>query len=236
MMNVEHLGQYRVKSAAPGREGDAVRRLPGPYSGGLAVGLLANAVGGRKMRKFARAAARLGGAAAIGGLAWRAYNRFRGGDSAEDSLSRQAMPISWQYLAEAQFIPTEARETEVLELLILRAIIAAANADGLIDWRERMLILSRVEAMNASACEKEFLSDEIESPMSYKELAGLARTPELAAKIYAASLMPLDSESQESRAYLGALAQSMGLPLGLVRELDRDADVLNAETRSAAVA
>ncbi len=116
MLNVKHLGDYQTKRTAPRAAAVARRSL----AGGLASGLLANAVGGRKMHKFARAAARLGGAAAIGGLAWRAYNRFRGGDSGEGGASRQAMPISWQHLAEAQFIPSEAHELDARELLILR--------------------------------------------------------------------------------------------------------------------
>ena len=235
-MNVRHPGDSPAQGAAPGSAGAAARGLPGRLAGGLAAGLLANAIGGRKMRKFASAAARLGGAAAIGGLAWRAYNRYRGGATPQPGVSARSVPISWQNLTEEHFTPVEADAVEARELLILRAITAAANADGLIDRRERLLILSRIEAMNVSARDKAFLADEIESPMSYEELAGFARTPELAAEIYTASLIPLDTESLESRAYLGALAQSMGLPGSLVRELDRNAEMLNADSGSAAVA
>jgi uncharacterized membrane protein YebE (DUF533 family) len=51
-----------------------------------------------------------------------------------------------------------------------------------------------------------------------------ADSPEIAAEIYAASLLAVEVDSAAERAYLGMLAARLGLPAQLVEELERQVE------------
>ncbi|MEM9056969.1 MAG: DUF533 domain-containing protein [Pseudomonadota bacterium] len=199
----------------------------GGADGGLAAYLLSSVIGGTRMRGFAALARRMGGVAAIGELAWRAYGRFcEPAAAGEGQRAEDAMPTNWLRLPRSRFVPDKQASTDARELLVLRAIVAAAEANGAISRRQRLLIVARIEAMPVVPRHKALLADEVETPMSYEELAGFAQTPALAAVIFGGSLIAVDGTCAESNAFLGALASRMGLPSGFVRELKRGADRL----------
>lgn len=199
--------------------------IGGSLAAGLAGGLAANALSGKKTRKLAGSALKVGGAVAIGGLAWKAYQRYRAApeQAADTAGGRAADASGWNALTETGFQPTETAACRRRDLLVLRAMIAAAHADGHLDDAERRRIFERIDSLGLDAAEKGLLFDELRRPLQVAELAGQATTPELAAEVYAAALLAIDESQPISRAYLAELAEAMALPTALVVELHRSA-------------
>ena len=104
-------------------------------------------------------------------------------------------------------------------ILLVRAMIAAANADGEVDADERRRILDSLAESGVSAEERQYLSAELESPIDGATLAAEARSPELARQVYLASLMAIEVDSEAERAYLASLARGLGLDERQVEEL-----------------
>lgn len=197
-----------------------VLRSPGAkgLAGGLAGGLLVS----RSGRKLAKKAAKLGGLALVGGLAYAAWQRHRQG-------APEAMPPGGARGAEAAidvtpppaFLPASGDEAsaDALALLLLRAMIAAARADGKLDATETDALLQRIDAADLPPADKALLLGEMRRPVDLDALAAAARSPEVAAEIYAASLLAIDVDTPAERAYLSLLAARLGLSEALVAEL-----------------
>ncbi len=105
-------------------------------------------------------------------------------------------------------------------LLLVRAMIAAANADHELDDEERGRILQALEEAEAGEEEKAFLRQELEEPMDLATLAGRATTPELAGQIYLASCLAIDIDTRAERNYLDRLASRLGLDPERARALE----------------
>ena len=71
--------------------------------------------------------------------------------------------------------------TEALSLKLIRAMIGAAN--GRIDASESAKIFGQIETLGLDPEEKSFLLTEIGKPLSARDVAAAARTPEEAAEI-----------------------------------------------------
>lgn len=93
---------------------------------------------------------------------------------------------------------------------LIRAMIAAANADGLIDAEERAGILERAMEAGLDAATQQFLMGELRAPASMDEIVAATR-PELRLETYAASLIAISIDSDAERAYLDRLAAGLGL-------------------------
>ena len=104
-------------------------------------------------------------------------------------------------------------------LLLLRAMIAAAHADGTLDAMERDRILSRMQEAGFGEEERVFLEKELSSPQPMEALTSNVSSPAMAMQLYAASLLAIDVDEEHERAYLATLARRLGLDPGLVKTL-----------------
>lgn len=188
----------------------------GGFAGGLAGGALAGALSGKKGRKLAGNAMKLGGLALVGGLAYKAWRDYQQGQAgAAASPGVDAPP------PEAGFLPRQddSHSAEALSLLLVRAMIGAAKADGNIDTQESQAILNRINELDLPAEDKAFLFEEYGRPL---DIAGLARevdSPEHAAEVYAASALMVEPASPPERIYLDTLSRELGLEAGLVSQI-----------------
>jgi uncharacterized membrane protein YebE (DUF533 family) len=177
---------------------------------GLAAGLL---LSGGKPGKLLGNAAKLGAMAAVGGLAysaWQSYQQKQGGTGPAPS--------------EGSFIPApESAAHEELGKTLVRAMIAAAKADGRIDAEEKEAIFEKLKTMPLSAEEKAWVFDELSSPLDINAVVARADTPEHAAEIYAASLVAISADTVAEQTYLEALASKLKLDPALVAEIHRQA-------------
>ncbi|MEY6431547.1 tellurite resistance TerB family protein [Thioalkalicoccus limnaeus] len=102
------------------------------------------------------------------------------------------------------------------ERLVLRAMIAAAKADGHIAQDEMQRILGHLKADEVSESERRFVLDEINKPLDVADIAREVRTPAQAAEVYAASLVAIDIDSDAEREYLRSLSSALGLDPGVI--------------------
>jgi uncharacterized membrane protein YebE (DUF533 family) len=96
-------------------------------------------------------------------------------------------------------------------VLMIRATIAAANADGVIDEEERNRILKKLEAVDLSDQEHSFIVKELLSPAGMEDIVSQVKTPDMAKKVYTVSLLTIEVDTDAERTYMNTLAQKLSL-------------------------
>jgi uncharacterized membrane protein YebE (DUF533 family) len=106
-------------------------------------------------------------------------------------------------------------EQEALEKdaeVIVKAMINAAKADNRIDEKEIEKIVGKLEEDGLTNEEKEFFMQEARKPMDTDAVIRSAvQNPEMAAQIYAASLLAIEVDTPAERRYMQDLASALGL-------------------------
>ena len=111
--------------------------------------------------------------------------------------------------APATATPTDAdRAVEAMPLL--RAMICAANADGLIDADERERILGSARDAGLDAEDLEALEGELAAPLTVAQLVARTR-PAQREQVYVASVIAIGRDTELEVRYLDDLAQRLGL-------------------------
>ena len=105
-------------------------------------------------------------------------------------------------------LPENDREADATHLI--RAMIAAANADGVIDGDERSKILEKALTAGLSPQTQQFLLAQIATPAALSEIVSQTRDG-LKRETYAASLMAITNDTDAENTYLSALAAGLGL-------------------------
>jgi uncharacterized membrane protein YebE (DUF533 family) len=194
--------------------------MGGIGGGAVAGGLAALLLGSKGGRKLAGNALQLGGMAVVGAIAYKAYRDWQSGKTVTQSTiaadERASLPPP---PGGTPFAPTVESEQQSLSRHLLRAMIAAAKADGHIDAKEQNAIFSEMDKLPLDADDKAFVMDELRKPLDVDAVAHGARTQEEAASIYAASLLAVDIDNASERAYLGLLAARLNLDDALVKHL-----------------
>lgn len=205
-------GRPSAPGAAPVKPGGGI--LGNVPMGAAGLGALAGAVlGGRK-----------GGTlqGVIGGGALAILGKL-----ALESLQKSGhMPNATpQPLAD---VPEAARITggaaideEAHARLVLEAMVSAAKADGHIDQAEMGRIMDKVDEGGIGVDGKDFLLAEMRKGVDVNDLAARATTPEMAAQVYAASLLAIEVDTESERDYLRRLAMALRLDEATVHQLHR---------------
>jgi uncharacterized membrane protein YebE (DUF533 family) len=206
--------------------------------GGFAAGLATSMLMGKSGRKMLGKAAKYGAVAAVGGLAYHAWNQHRQKQAGAQTPAAQApaapaapqpssgsVPaIEAEYdaaPANSAFLPAPSDEAaqDALGKAMVRAMIAAAKADGKIDADEKAAIFERLNAMDLDGEAKAFVFDELSAPLDINAVVAGADTPEHAVEIYAASLVAIEADTAAEKAYLQMLAARLDLAPELVAEI-----------------
>jgi uncharacterized membrane protein YebE (DUF533 family) len=219
--------QQQPQVQQPGGATDLIERArgmlggvtSGGFGGGLAGGVAAGAItslllGSKAGREFAGGALKLGAAAALGGLAYRAYSNYRSGQPVGANTASASVPS-----VPPSPLPA-ATPANDHALLLVRAMIAAALSDGTLDATEREHIVGRLAAAGIEPAELRFLDDEIARPLSPNQFAAAAPNPEQRAEIYLASALAIDADTDAERTYLHYLAATLQLDDKLVAHLE----------------
>lgn len=210
---LEGLMQAAGQAAAGGSKDVRWDQIGAGAATGGALGLL---LGSRKMGGMGKKAVKYGSVAALGYAAWKIYQQHQQNQQASKG-SAPAGPVApnpWQPAA----LP--APQLEHHSQLMLKAMIAAAKADGHVDERERGLIEAELQRQGGDAAQRSWLEQELRKPLDPAEVARAAQGPEQASEIYLASLLVADETSFMERAYLDELARQLKLPDSLKRDLE----------------
>ena len=169
--------------------------LKGAGAGALAAGAIALLFGSKSTRKFAGKAAKLGGTAAMGGLAYKVYTDWQAqqnqqGNTAPPQLESSAAEPGVLNLSQfdigTPINDLAAQQASVRSESIMQAMISAARADGHVDEDELNLITQQIENLGVEQDVTRFLLSEMSKPVDVTRIAALADTRETAAELYIA--------------------------------------------------
>ncbi|KJS39700.1 MAG: membrane protein [Rhodospirillaceae bacterium BRH_c57] len=190
----------------------------GLLGGAAAGGLMALLLGNKSARKMGGTALKVGGAALLAGLAYKAYSDYKSNKAPQHDKIEDlpAAPKSSGFALEDQ----SAGNNGDFRLAIVRAMIAAAKSDGHIDAEENERIKAAITDQDLSGEEKGFLLDAFSGEADPVAIAQLAKTEEQGAELYVASRIAIDPDAEAERRYLDRLAGALRLPQALVEHLD----------------
>jgi uncharacterized membrane protein YebE (DUF533 family) len=228
-------GTARGKPAAPGKASDQLLEtaknvlLQNPALAQAALAGVAGLIFKGKGRGVVSALARIGGLAAIGGIAYKAFRNRQTGKplldlspaatgETRDTFHALEVPKGSAFDARAQ--------SDEDALLYLRAMIAAAAADGIVDAAERRRITQGLGEAGLDTNAARWLEDRLADPPDIEELAAAAETPERAAQVYAAARIAIDPDTVQEREFLRRLAEALTLEPSLVAQIDESAAAL----------
>ncbi|WP_207866151.1 tellurite resistance TerB family protein [Pseudomonas sp. 58(2021)] len=185
----------------------------GGLLGGLlgGTGLGGGALGGGTQR-------RSGGTnyAALASLGMMAFQAYQAWQRSQASAAPQQTPQTADLLAGPQ--------VEEHSHAVLRALIAAAKADGRIDASEKQLISSEIGRHTDDPDLQQWLDAEVAKPLDAREVAQAANNdPAVAAEMYIASVMLVDDQQDAERNYLDELAAALQIDPELQVHLEQQA-------------
>jgi uncharacterized membrane protein YebE (DUF533 family) len=184
--------------------------------GGLLGGLLGGGGLGSALGGGSRS--RSGGThyAALASLGMMAYKAYQAWQRSQASKAPQELPQTADLLAGPQI--------ETHSHAVLRALIAAAKADGRIDDAEKHLIGSEIGKHTADPQLQQWLDAEVAKPLDPGEVAQSAEgDPAVAAEMYLASVMLVDDQQDAERSYLDELAAALQIDPDLQVHLEKQA-------------
>jgi uncharacterized membrane protein YebE (DUF533 family) len=187
----------------------------------LAAGALAAVLFGTGAgRAVTGSAVRLGGLAAIATLGYKAYQNYKNGDT----------PVAQAPAGEPDLIapPTDAgfstsdpaAPNKEFTLILVRAMIAAARADGHITDEEKAKIGDKVAMSGMDPEAQAFLANELSAPVDLDALVAAAETEAQRVELYTASRLTIDPKTRAERGYLDLLAGRLQLPDALVDHIE----------------
>ncbi|VXC76369.1 conserved hypothetical protein [Pseudomonas sp. 8Z] len=216
---LQHKGAAGASSGLGGALGGLLGGGAGKKGGGSDIGSMLKGAGGgaalamllgnKRVRKVGGKVAVYGGLAALGVLAYKAYGNWQ---AQQGGQAQAAEPQTLDRLP--------APQAEQHSRAILKALVAAAKADGHVDERERQLIEEELGKLAQDTELQAWLHTELNKPLDPADVARAASTPEMAAEMYLASVLMVDEEHFMERAYLEELARQLQLPPALKGELE----------------
>ncbi|WP_020395394.1 tellurite resistance TerB family protein [Thiolinea disciformis] len=170
----------------------------GLLTGAAAAGVMALLLGTKRGRSVAGAGVKLGSLAALGTLAYQMYNQWQKKDASADT-SLLAAPA--------------AQEPSLDSTAILKAMVAAAKADGHVDQQEIAAIRTKLAEFQLDEDVNSMLLKELTTPTNAQDVAALAKGDGKAAvELYLLSSMLVDPNNAAEKAYLADLQAALGLP------------------------
>lgn len=194
--------ELQIPEAGPER--DAMLKNLGV--GAAAGGLLALLVGTKSGRKVLSPAVKLGSLGALGAVGYKVYTEWQ----KRNELTESGIPI-------ANLAGPAVNDRSVA---ILRAMIMAAQADGVVDDDEKEKIAQQIDSTGFSADVRDLLIPELEKPVDLQSLAAAADSSAAAVEMYLASLTVVDVQNDDERSYLDRLSAALGIEPLLQRELE----------------
>jgi len=194
--------------------------LPGGLAGGAAAGgIMALLMSNKSARKY-------GGAAMLGGLAFKGYQNWRSNNPTSAQSSNDTQQLDTTVESNQQAIKDYSRNSnnDMQLTVIIKAMIVAAKADGHIDAQEQQHIFQAVEKMNLSAEEKGIVFDSLQKDISIHELVNGIDSLEIKTEIYLASCLVIDLDQPSERKHLDELGLALALPKELLQQIEWQAE------------
>ncbi|MCW9047565.1 MAG: tellurite resistance TerB family protein [Gammaproteobacteria bacterium] len=196
--------------------GKIINNLTGGLIGsGTAGSIIALLINNKPEKKLSGTAATYGGAAVLGGLAFKSFKTWQ-----LNHKSKQSTDTDHDY-KDIFYAPHEV--VPEFELKLIKAMITASKADGHIDAQEQQRIFQAVAQMNISNEIKSTVFDLLNHPASVDEIVlGVHDTGQKSELFFAACLVS-DPQLPSVKVYLDQLAYALALPENLKQQIIRQA-------------
>ncbi|WP_028616247.1 tellurite resistance TerB family protein [Pseudomonas canadensis] len=152
--------------------------------------------------------------AALASLGMAAFQAYQSWQRQQASAPQQAIQTVDQL---------EGAQAEAHSHGVLRALIAAAKADGKIDEQEQQMISAEIGRHTDDIQLQQWLDAEVAKPLDAADFAEYAHDPALASEIYLASVMLVDDQQDAERNYLDDLAGQLQIDAQLQLHLEQQA-------------
>ena len=157
----------------------------------------------------------LAGKAGAGGVLGSLLGMLQSRPSTSDASFGQVLNSAFDTTPEREIAPSA--DQEAAAALLLRAMINAAQSDGVLDDRERDKLMGHLGS-DIGAEEAAFVQAEILSPVDIDTL--VAQTPKrLAPQVYAMSVLGSDVVNPIEAQYLNKLANRLGMNAELINHI-----------------
>ena len=103
---------------------------------------------------------------------------------------------------------------------MLRVMVAATLADGIVDAQERRRLDAAVEAAGIDRDGRTWLEKELTDPAEIDELAERVESPEQGARLYAAARLAIEADTLQEREFLKRLAEALDVPQDVAARVD----------------
>ncbi len=197
---------------------DATKGSNAFAGGAVAGGLLGMLLGGGRRRRHSGFGGFGGGGAAILGLlAMQAYQTYQ-----RKQAGRPPAPLPALADVDPATLPHAhpAADGGPFELVLVRAMIGAAKADGHIDEIEQRRLFKEVERLGLDAETKAYVFDLLTHDIDLDDLVRAVDRPEQGAELYLAARLAIDPDQPAERSYLDGLAARLRLPAELRESLE----------------
>ncbi|QQZ27492.1 tellurite resistance TerB family protein [Thiothrix subterranea] len=195
----QSIAEQKLGVPAEGEQREQM--LSGMKTGAAAAGVLALLLGTSAGRRVTGAAVKVGSLAALGGLAYQMYRQWE-----VNAGSTGSAPANDPALLEA---PAPKATAEIL----LKAMIAAAKADGHVDSAELASIRQQLAGLKAEDDLNDMILHELAQPLDAKQIAALANNDlAVATEIYLVSAAIIDGANEAEQVYLEDLRSALQLP------------------------
>lgn len=219
--NADTSSAVNLKTVA----GNVTEKFGGLGTGAAIGGIAALLMSNKKARSFAGSAAKVGGAALVGGLAFKAFKNWQ---NSSPEISQSVSQPTGGYEGGQIAASTSSFEAEVnntqFQLTLIKAMIAAAKADGHIDNVEQNRIFDTVDGMPSSGEFKHMMMDLLRSPITIQDLVLEIHNLEQKTEVYLISCFAIDEDNEAEKMYLQQLAKALELPNDLALEIKQQAN------------
>ena len=184
---------------------DISSQAPGGVGGLLGAGALGALLGSFVSKSVLKDAALVG----AGAVAWNFYQKW--------SRNRNSQPVEGQVVAREVTAPSAGASVsspaalDATAMLMLRAMVYTARADGHIDATEQGRILKLVEQLCPGRDMSDVMNGLMSEPIDPARLATEVRSSEQAEDLYRLSCLIVDVDHFMERSYLDGLAGALHL-------------------------
>ena len=218
--------QERQRNQGAAGQGTQPAGRPGGSPWGDAGGILGSLFGGGAAGSTGRSESGQGSGQVSGQVSGQAGGQGsgQGGGSLSDRLSQVFQSRSTPQAEDRDdgAYPAVAMEDQQA-LLLIREMIAAANADGEITPDERRHILDTLDEAGAGAEERRIVEQELDRPQPLESLLQSVKDQQTAEQVYLASRMAVNEQSEAERSYLQYLASRLKLDPQRVQQMNQAA-------------
>lgn len=168
-------------------------------AGGL---LLLGMLGSKGGRRLIGDIAQTGAVAALGALAYKTWMEGHGKKVDEKTIVRDA---------QASGFPIDPSSDPDFAMAVVRTMLSAAYADGVIDAHEQRIIDGAKSKAQITEDERRMLAGEVPEEETLRLIASAAKTPHHASELYAAAVVSAGELNERESAFLKKLSDRLGL-------------------------